>query len=476
MIIDSLVADGGYAVEKRQTKSAGNFTSCRNVWIKPGAELTGGFGISGNMRNDGLFTSSLNRNLSFCGNMEIGQHYTNTQNTQTLYGSGLFRADVTAPVPFTQAGNQITMLRVDNTFSGLNLEMPLGVKNTLRIRSGRINNSAAVLLTLGDSTNTGILSTDPSNSQWWAEDPFTGTMSTWDGGLINGPFRRWFAGATTNPQAVMPLADGITRRLVEVVFDSTHAGYLTAQFIRQQPGVAGLPVQDEQGIDIGFVSPDGYWRVTSDSTTGLYDIAVDASYFTYDGVDPIFSFSNIRLIKRPTAGDWQPSGSTNLFAPSSLSYVKSTGLVGFSDFGVGMGCGNIVSTDADSGVGSLRYVLANCISSGDTVKFDSSLSLLLVTSDTIQLDKNVTIYASDQDNITIQGDGVHSLMKVQLGVMAKIQNLELVTGSGTDGRAILNMGSLQLHDIQIHDGGTGGSTVLNRGELIVVGQTGIYNQ
>ena len=82
----------------------------------------------------------------------------------------------------------------------------------------------------------------------------------------------------------------------------------------------------------------------------------------------------------------------------------------------------------------------------------------------------------DRDNITIQGDGAHSLLNVKLGVSAKIQNLELISGNGIDGRAVLNAGSLQLHDIQIHDGGTGGSTILNRGELIVIGQTGIYNQ
>ncbi|MBP6679919.1 MAG: hypothetical protein KA166_01925, partial [Saprospiraceae bacterium] len=274
MMIDSLIVGGGYASEKRHTHSSGNFTSCRDVWIMPDAELTGGFGISGSMRNDGLFTSSLNRNLSFCGNMDIGQHYTNTQNVQRLYGSGLFRPDVNAPVPSTQADNQITMLRADNTFSGLNLEMPLSVRNTLRIRSGRINTSSTALLTLGDSTNAGILSTDPSNSQWWAEDPFTGTMATWDGGIVNGPFRRWFEGAGSDQEAVMPIGIGLIRRMMDIEFDSTHAGYLTAQFFMQQPGVSGLPVADEQGIDIGFVSPDGFWRVIADSTSGLYDIAV----------------------------------------------------------------------------------------------------------------------------------------------------------------------------------------------------------
>ena len=55
-------------------------------------------------------------------------------------------------------------------------------------------------------------------------------------------------------------------------------------------------------------------------------------------------------------------------------------------------------------------------------------------------------------------------------------HLDVYKRQAIDGRVILNSGSLQLQDIEIHDGGTGGSTILNRGELIVIGQTGIYNQ
>ena len=298
----------------------------------------------------------------------------------------------------------------------------------------------------------------------------------WDGGHINGPFRRWFVDSTVGQEAIMPIGIGNTRRTLAIHFDSTYGGYLTSQFFDQQPGISGLPVMDEQGIDIGFVSPSGYWSVTSDSTSGLYDIAVRATGFTYDGTDPITSFSDIRLIKRPTGGGWFNSGSTNLSGPTSLSNLKATGLSGFSDFGVGMGCGKIVSTDADDGIGSLRYVLANCISNGDTIRFDSSLSLLFITSDTIILDQNVTIFATVGDNITIQGSGTHSLLKVQPSITAKIQNIELVAGSGVEGRAILNNGNLMLHDIQIEDGGTGGSTILNKGILTVIGQTEIRNQ
>jgi hypothetical protein len=249
---------------------------------------------------------------------------------------------------------------------------------------------------------------------------------------------------------------------------------VTAEFIDQQPGNSGLPVMNEQGIDIGFVSPTGYWSVTSDSTTGLYDIAVRASNFTYDGTDPISTLTDIRLVKRPTGDDWQLSGSTTNQGPVTLSYLNSKGLQGFSDFGVGMGCSNVVNTDADNGIGSLRYVLANCIASGDTVKFDSSLSLLFITSDTIILDKNVTLYATDADNITIQGIGTHSLLKVQPLITAKILSLEMITGDGVDGRAIYTQGNLYLHNIQIHDEGTGGSTIWNQGVLTVTGQTGIY--
>ena len=474
MILDSLIVDGGYYTQNRHAKSSGNFVSSRNLWIKPGAELSGGFGISGNMINDGLFTSSLNRNLSFCGEMTLGYHFTNTINSQTLSGTGLFRPDVTAPIPATQADNQITMLRVDNTYSGLYLEMPLGIRNTLRIRSGKINNTASSLLTLGDSLSAGILSTDPTNDQWWPETSFDGDITSWDGGYITGPFRRWFEDMSTSQEAIMPVGKGGGMHPCGIYFSNTAGGYVTAEFKDQQPGVSGLPLTNEQNTSIGFVSPDGYWAVTSTQTTGAYTMAVDASGFTRDGVEPITSLSTVRLIKRPSNGAWQLSGSTTSSGPLSMGNVQAAGLTSFSDFAIGLNCGNVVSSADDNVVGSLRYVLANCIASGDTVKFDTSLSLLLITTDTIILDKHVTIYATDQDNIIITGSGTHSLFKVQPTINAKIQNLDMVTGSGVEGRAVYNKGSLSLEDVEIHDSGLPGNAVLNRGLLTVIGQTGIH--
>lgn len=476
MILDSLIVDGGYYTDNRHTRSSGNFVSARDVWIKQDAELMGGFGISGNMVNDGLFTSSLNRNLSFCGEMSLGHHYTNTTNSQTLSGAGLFRPDVSAPVPPSQAENQITMLRVDNTFSGLNLGMPLGIRNTLRLCNGRINNDASSLLTLGDSLSAGVLSTDPNNTQWWPETPFNGDIVSWDGGFVTGPFRRWFVDSTETEEGIMPIGKGMNKHLAGVYFYDTNGGYVTAEYKDQLPGVTGLPLTNEQNTSIGFVSPNGYWTATSTGTSSLYTMAVNAAGFTVDGVQPISALSSVRLIKRPANGTWQNSGSTTGSGPLALSLVKAEGLTSFSDFAIGLNCGNVVSTANDSGIGSLRYVLANCISSGDTVKFDSSLSLLLITSDTIILDKNVTIYASSQDNIIIQGAGVHSLVKVQPSVTARLQNLELVTGDASDGKAVINQGTLSLHDIEIFDSGTGGSVVLNQGSLIVIGQTGLHMQ
>ena len=50
----------------------------------------------------------------------------------------------------------------------------------------------------------------------------------------------------------------------------------------------------------------------------------------------------------------------------------------------------------------------------------------------------------------------------------------MVTGSGVEGRAVYNKGSLSLEDVEIHDSGLPGNAVLNRGLLTVIGQTGIH--
>lgn len=476
LLLDSLIIKGGYASQNRHVLASSNFVPCKNIWIKPGSEFEGGLAITHTFRNDGLYTGMQNRNLSFCGPLNIGQHYPNTTNTQRMYGVGLVRALSTAPIPATAADNQINMLRVDNTFDGLDLEMPLGVLNTLRLMHGQIRTTNTNLLTLGDNTSTGHLSTDPPNTQWWAEDIFTGNMSSWNGGWIVGPFRRWFNGTTTAEQSIFPFSRNAKIRTAGIHFQNTNPGYVTGTFNALQPGVTGLPLTNEQNTNIGFVSPTGYWNFESDSTSGTYMIDVCAGGFTTDGVIPITALSSVRLIKRPTNGTWQLSGSTTTNGPLSLNQVTAAGLIGFSDFGIGTACGNVVTTGSDNVIGSLRYVLANCIASGDTVKFDSSLSLLIVTTDTIILNKNVTIYATANDNINIQGNGVHSVMKILNGKNVKLQNFALTTDEGMDGSALLNEGNLTMERITIHDAGTGNSVVLNRGSLIVVGNNVVYKE
>ncbi|MBK9980822.1 MAG: hypothetical protein IPP15_00100 [Saprospiraceae bacterium] len=476
LILDSLIIQGGYASQNRQVSSSSNFVGCKNIWIKPGSEFKGGLAITHDFRNDGLYTGRLNRNLSFCGSMNIGQHYPNTTTTQRMYGTGLVRSLDTAPIPSSPADNQINMLRVDNTYDGLSLEMPLGVLNTIRLMHGVITTSDTTLLTLGDSISIGYLSTDPSNTQWFAADTFIGNMTAWDGGTIEGPFRRWFTGNTTDEQSVFPLGKGTTKRTAGIHFLNTTPGYLTGTFKAMQPGINGLPLTNEQNTNIGFVSPSGYWNFESAGTSGTYAIDVRANGFTTDGVIPISSLPSVRLIKRPSNGSWQLSGSTTTAGPLSLNQVTSAGLNSFSDFGIGLNCGNVVTTGSDNIVGSLRYVLANCISSGDTVKFDTSLSLLIVTTDTIILDKNVTIYATSDDNINIEGSGVHSIMKIQTGKTVKLQNLELTTGNALDGKAIYNKGNLTINHITIHDIGTGNSTILNKGSLIVIGSNSVLKE
>ncbi|MEP6794524.1 MAG: M12 family metallo-peptidase, partial [Saprospiraceae bacterium] len=476
MTLDSLIISGGYASQNRHVFTTNSFITCKNIWIKPLSEFGGGIAITHDFRNDGLYTGWSGRNLSFCGSVSTGHQYPNITTTQRMYGTGLVRALETSSIPSSQIDNQINMLRVDNTFDGLNLEMPLGILNTLRLMHGVIRTSDVNLLTLGDSTSTGYLSTDIFETLSFAADTFPGNMSSWDGGTIEGPFRRWMTGTTSDQQSVFPLGKGNTKRTAGIHFQNTTPGYLTGTFKAMQPGVIGLPLTNEQNTNIGFVSPTGYWNFESGGTSGIYTIDVRATGFTKDGVKLITSLPDVRLIKRPSNASWQLSGSSTMAGPLSLNQVTSAGLNGFSDFGIGNACGNVVTTGSDDIVGSLRYVLDNCISSGDTVKFDSSLSLLIVTTDTIILDKNVTIYATSDDNINIQGSGIHSIMKVQSGKTVKLQNLELTTGNALDGRAIYNKGSLTINHITIHDIGTGNSTILNKGSLIVVGNNSLLKE
>lgn len=262
---------------------------------------------------------------------------------------------------------------------------------------------------------------------------------------------------------------------VSVSFNSLDTGFISAQFISENPGTAGLPLINEQGVDLNNVSGTGYWHINSSGLTDTYDLSVNANGFTLDDETPISDLTNTRLIKRPDNGSWNYSGSPNISEPITLDSVGLPGITGFSDFGISLDCNLLVTNAADAGPGSLRYIIDQCAQENDTIRFASNIHLLLITSDTIVLDKNLYLVNKHQGQVLLQTTGSHSTFKINEGIEALIRDIDIHTGSGSEGRAIVNDGTLRLQDVIIVDTTTGGNAILNRGSLEIMGSTQIIH-
>ncbi len=473
---DSLIIAGGYASDHREVNGV---AYGHHIKVMNGAEFVGTTILNGNLINNGLMT--IPTEISFCGDADIANYYTNTTNSQSLSGNGFFRSDINNSIPSNQTENRITKLQVANTYSGLDLEMPLGIKQILRIRKGKINNSISSLLTLGDSIQPGILVTVPQppyqdDPNKFYETSFTGGIGNWDGGYVHGPLKIWFQDTTPGKQIILPIGGDSVQHPVSIAFMSADSGFITAQFMDGNPGTDGLPLISEQGVDLNNVSTTGYWHVSSSNLTDPYDLAVNANGFTVDEDSVITDVSNVRLIKRPDNGAWDYSGSPNTSPPVTLDSIGLPGITGFSDFAIGTDCNLIVTNANDSGAGSLRYIIQNCAQPNDTIKFASNMDLLYITSDTIVLDKNIYLFNNHPGQIILQTSGPQSTFKINTGVQAGMKNLLILSGSGLNGRAIWNDGVLTLKDVIVVDNLPGGNAIYNKGTLFLSGTTEIRNQ
>ena len=115
-------------------------------------------------------------------------------------------------------------------------------------------------------------------------------------------------------------------------------------------------------------------------------------------------------------------------------------------------CGPHVISTADAGAGTLRRAI-ECAEPGDTITFGPALvgqSILLATP--IILGKHIDIYANPLDQITISGENTTVAMAVAQGIETKWTGLHIISGSFSQGAAILNTGSLTLESIRISIG------------------------
>jgi beta-glucanase (GH16 family) len=134
-----------------------------------------------------------------------------------------------------------------------------------------------------------------------------------------------------------------------------------------------------------------------------------------------------------------------------------------------------VTTDADSGAGSLRAALG-AVCSGGTVEFDASLAgATIATTSELTLGKAVTIDASDAPGVAISGQGTHRALVVEAGVTATVRGVTLRDGYGYDlAGGVLNNGSLTLEDAVVEDNlvTTGGIEFWKGGAGVYTGDGG----
>ncbi|HQW01656.1 MAG TPA: hypothetical protein PLR30_04230, partial [Saprospiraceae bacterium] len=475
LIIDSIIVDGGLKTNQRAVHSGGNFLACKHLMVSEGAEFVGRAAIQGNLLNNGLMTIPSNFFLSFGGDVDIVRQYTNATHIQSISGTGFFRSSLTDPIPTSQLDNEISNLYVANIAGGLNLNLPLGIREVLRIRQGRINTSDSTMLTLGNEMSTGTLATDPFEPNIFNYQPFSGNVSSWFGGHVNGPMRRWFNGTPTSEKSIMPVGHGYTLRPISFQFANTSNGFLEAEYVNEFPGNEGMPLVDEQDTTLNSAS-FGYWRVDSSNVSGTYTASVNALGTTYDGNVPISELSNVRLIKRPNGGAWVNTGSTTTEPPLSLNMVKAEGLSGFSDFALGTQYCKVVTNGNDDGIGSLRFAIAQCSNPEDYIYIAEFIDSIFLVSDTIILDKNLSIFHSGNEKVVIQTTSSSPVFKTNPGVLITLNNIEIHSGGVASSKALLNNGNTILWNVDIINSIPGEIPVMNTGILEISETVQIKNQ
>ncbi|MHA6524113.1 choice-of-anchor Q domain-containing protein [Tessaracoccus sp. G1721] len=130
-----------------------------------------------------------------------------------------------------------------------------------------------------------------------------------------------------------------------------------------------------------------------------------------------------------------------------------------------------VTTDADSGAGSLRSALGT-VCAGGTITFSPDLAGATILSNAeLTLGKNVTIDASAAPGVAVSGQGTNRALVVNAGVTASVTGLTFRDGYGYElAGAVLNNGNLTLENVVVAD-----SDVNTGGIEFWKGGAGIYN-
>jgi hypothetical protein len=275
-----------------------NTGNSKNLTIETGASLTltsGTLNVTGNWMKSGTLNAGTS-NINFTGG-----------SAQTIGGTGT---------------TTFYNCKINNSSTGLTLNSPVSITNSLNMTTGNVVTTNTNILTLGVSA--------PATLSWTA-------------GTVVGPFKRWFTNSTNsgNSSGLFPVginSGSVINRwaLFEYTSAPTTAGYLSVEFKGTNPSLTsaaqnGLPLTEVD--ELNDIATDGYWEVIPTGLAGgTYSPSLRANSFSNSDV-----YTTGRIIKSPDPHTtWTLSGSNVASTGTASDFVlKRTGMSGFSFFAVG---------------------------------------------------------------------------------------------------------------------------------------------
>ncbi|MGB4848930.1 MAG: hypothetical protein WBP41_13480 [Saprospiraceae bacterium] len=143
-------------------------------------------------------------------------------------------------------------------------------------------------------------------------------------------------------------------------------------------------------------------------------------------------------------------------------------------------CSNIVTSTADSGLGSLRDVIA-CASDNAIITFSlPPISQITLMTGEIVISKNLTLSGPGASNLTVSGNNTSRIFNLLSGKNFTIKNLSLKNATAvTNGGAIFVKGNLTLNNAVLQNNFQNGihrcMTLINPGSLTIIGNVDIKN-
>jgi uncharacterized repeat protein (TIGR01451 family) len=229
--------------------------------------------------------------------------------------------------------------------------------------------------------------------------------------------------------------------------------------------------QDNPGNEFTDVLPSQLTLVSADASGGTASANIGTNTATWNGIIPSGDAVTIVItatIKAGTEGQTVSNqGTINYDADGNGTNEASTQTddpsTSGADATVFTVCAatHVVTTNADSGAGSLRQAIADACP-GTSITFSGVTSPITLSGGEIVIDKDLTITGPNA-GLAISGNNSSRIFHVQNGNTVSISNLTFTGGSASVGGAIFNKGDLTIRNCTftgnkaVGSGGAGGA-------------------